>query len=235
MKPGLKALIPYIGVLVFIAIFLIKCPSGPEEVIPPADIPPKPILKTDSVKKAISKVDTFFQYRDAIAQKPDTVILYEITEEQRNSLRVDTTKYLKVIDSLNRLIAQISLDYLLLAPNSPKILSGEFSRNKLRLNLLKVQGNIEGHSWPTDYNNYRYVFDSLGLRAIPDPLAVKKTPKLAQDSYMTIGYDFFHRDTRVRMNYSLMYRNWGAYSSMGVNLGQRVQVQTELGLKLSIK
>lgn len=238
MKINWKALIPYAGLIAFMAIFIWKCPSGTDPdpvVIPSLPKPLPPVVKTDSVKKALSKIDTFFRYRDEEAQKPDTVILYELPQTEKWRLKIDTNKYLRVIDSLNRVITTISYQYILLAPNSPKILSGEFSRDKLRLNLLKTQGDIEGKSWPLDYSRYRYVFDSTGLKAIADPLAIPKVPKFTTGYTLNVGYDFLHRDTRVRMDYSIMHKNFGAYTGIGVQLGTTNQFQTEIGLRIKLK
>lgn len=237
MNKYLKAFGPYLGFAAFIAIiFLVRCPNNksPEDPVLP---PPKPeITRTDTIRKVIEKLDTFFSNKAQMALKPDTIFIYEVPEQEKWRLRVDTTKYLKVIDSLNNVIAAISYKFLLLAPNSSKLLSAEFSRDKILLNLLKTQGDIEGQSWPIDYNRYRYTYDSTGLRRFDDPInLIKPKPKIVMGSYFNAGYDLIHKQTRLSLDYSIMYRNLGIYSNLGVELGTSVQLQTQLGIRYRIR
>lgn len=238
MKQYLKAFGPYVGFAALIAIiFLVKCPGSKKvediNVLPP----PKPeVTKTDTIRRTIEKLDTFFQNKAQMGLKPDTVVVYEVPEQDKWRLRIDTTKYLKVIDSLNNVISSISYQFLLLAPNSSKLISGEFSRDKIILNLLRVQGNLEGQSWPIDYNRYKYTYDSNGLKRIDDPIAlIKPKPKIIRDSWVNAGYDLLHKQTRLSLDYSIMYRNLGIYSNVGVELGSSVQLQTQLGIRYRIQ
>jgi len=236
-----KWLIIIAGLCILTAIiFLVKCPN--EHDVGPLPIPKTALSKktaktTDSLKKVIKSLDTLFKQSVAEAIKPDTFIDYVMIDSLKREIRRDdSTRYLIIIDSLNREIARVSELYITRAPTAPKLISGGFTGNSIAFNLLKPNGDIAGTIYQVDYNNYTYMYDSMGLHTMP----ILKRPEIAKknlrtEAYGYVDYDPFHKFATVSADYLLTYKNYSAYTRIGLQLGPVVKTETRIGIRISLK
>jgi hypothetical protein len=124
---------------------------------------------------------------------------------------------LTVIDSLQKNITKISIDYLKLYPNASKIIYGAFTNDSVRFDLLAITGVTSSISYGVNYERYRYQYIEGSFKADPITSTVQEK-KLRTMTYGFLGYDVNRSTPLVGIDYSLFWRKFRVQAGTSITL-----------------
>lgn len=150
----------------------------------------------------------------------------------RSLIKANDSLY-QVVDSLGAVISNLDRKYITLYPDNPKLLSGFFSRDSLRLELLNIDGTITSHLWLTDYERYKYGFknNTLTTARLPEPPLVKRKfiSLLEHDLFTHVGYDFPLQAGYIQGDYYLHWRKVVFAAHLGSTLERHPNLEARIG------
>jgi hypothetical protein len=113
--------------------------------------------------------------------KPTTVIRYT-PPISTNTLSLDSV--LRVVDSLNKRIAEINPVFITYEPQKPKLLYAKFTDKSIALDLLRVDGSIYRDNFNVDYTKYDYEWQGTNLVASGRKYSLKTPQKITLWSHL---------------------------------------------------
>jgi hypothetical protein len=193
---------------------------------------PDPVILTDTVyrQKPFTMPRKFPKF-----QLPGRVIIYPIPS------LVELGKLLRINDSLQAVVKDkdtvyVSDKFLLLYPNSPKLLSASFYRDSLSLNLLKPNSQIITQTYSLDYQNKAYQFQDYNLTSknitLPKPKVEDR-----HILYLTSSYSYFPEFghyPNLSLQYSYTRKPFVIQLEPHCTISNKLQfgITTRLGFKL---
>lgn len=181
----------------------------------------------DTIKGATLVIPTYVTKYDSIPYL-DTSVHVRVLHDTIKLVKHDTTTTL------------ISPAFLILFPQSPKLLLGEFGQNNISLNLLGIDGQIVTKQYATDFTQYNYEFSGSELKFYP----IKKQgtnflsgimKDITTTSFLSTTYNPFTQGATMKIDYNIMYKKigatvWGQFSSdqvphLNSGIGLRVQIK----------
>lgn len=205
-------------------------------------------------RKEASKPDTVYSkdhYTDIPRpyypeyMRPDTVYYYPILPKDqaaKSTVGFDTLGLLSVYDSLTRVRTPISKNYLTQYPSANKLIHGTFNSDKIRLDLLGIDGLIKTETYPVDFSSYKYQYINNSFRVEELSASEKKKntqvkSKFYNGTYAEYQRDFIHggNDLRISSHIDLWKIRLGGFAQQpltpGIN-GTKPQAGVTVGIKL---
>lgn len=130
---------------------------------------------------------------------PKIVYLHDILLTPGITIKCDSL--ISVIDSLHGMITKINPTFLKFKSEREKLIAGYFSKDTLKLDLLKVDGNLVSTLYMVDYNRYRYLITEGSLSTIAIPYHEKT--KVHSNLYLTAGYQALQKYAITSLDYRL--------------------------------
>ncbi len=143
---------------------------------------------------------------------------------------------IEVINKLNKHITLINQKFLTQFTMDSKLVYGLFNRDTVRLDILKIDGNLQTNIYPTDYGNFKYEFKDDQLRA--DTLLAREKPrvkpKIISELYGSAGYEIFSKNPTASFDYYLRYRKLqlDLEPTLLIRANPALLFQAKLGIKL---
>lgn len=133
---------------------------------------------------------------------------------------------------------RINKEYLLYKPGAPKLIAGVFTGNNLSLDLLDTSGKIQTKTYKLDYPSYDYIWDTA-LKQSSSHIKIPHVPRwkdnIATTSNLYLTRNPFNNNYQLAVDYSLMYKSLGLYSSGFINYQTQLDPGLQVGLRYKLK
>lgn len=141
---------------------------------------------------------------------PNVVVNYQ-PPDNGNGLIVDSTKWVKVIDSLENVVDSFVTSFITSFTTSPKLLRGDFSSDTVSLDLFYPNGQLQAKTYPVNYKRFNYRFSngemSVQERVLePDKFSLNN---IAHHLFVGAGYDITQTPL-ASFDYEAEYRRLNA-------------------------
>jgi len=126
-----------------------------------------------------------------------------ITEKPIYYINNYTDSIITITDTINNVTQEINTDFLTLYPFSDKLINFNVDSDSLSFTLFNTHGETFRKSWPTDFDNYRYVYIDNKLMFRKTPSKKKITKNNFNNLYLNMGYDLYNNGLQPSLEYDI--------------------------------
>lgn len=196
----------------------------------------------DTLERFRYRIDTLL--KPFKIEVPKEIVVYQdryIPGETRYLSKKDSLNYEYIIDSLTGKIVEMGKLAYYLNATKYNLVSGNFKKNSITLDLMNPEGEVKTKVYSVDYNNLQYYYDGEGLRSerlrhTLIPTAKLESPKaIFTTGYVSAHYNPFNKMTRAEIDYYVFYNRIGIVNRVSIDIKSNPQPAYRVGLTYRFK
>lgn len=205
--------------------------------------PPSPLTKIEKTTSDTLLKDKYTQpiidSKGTIEKKPEIVIKYIekpiLVPDLRYEVINDTIKF----KSKDSFFLRIPIKPLSLFPKSPQLVYGKFTHDSIRMDIMKLSGDLLTYTYTPDFINNRYEFIEGEMRISknlnPQIITIPKARKFYTESNLWVSTNPLNKNWRFSLDYSAMFKRVGLFGLIEFNTVSTPQHQLHGGIRIKIK
>lgn len=140
----------------------------------------------------------------------------------------------QIVDSLNKIISQLSNTFLTSYPKASKLIGGIFTGDSLRFDLLQPNGSIIKATYLTNYLEYDYYYSSpKGMSVIAHSKPISSISNVNHSINANLGYLTVISSSSIGLDYRFAYKRYNLQTSLDYFITPNLpSIQAKIGYKI---